>query len=220
MNRKLKILHLEGLQSDAGFVDDELRKGNILFEKLLVENKADFIEALDVFSPDIILSDHSIPNFNSLEALNALKVAGKRVPFILVTANISENFAVSIMKEGAYDYVLKDRLQRLPNAVLNAVEKYEFELERQRFIDEVISNESLMKEAERLARFGSWQLNMENKSVQLSEEVYEILGYEHIEVDLMLQTVLTRIHPEDRPLINDAIGIVFKSDLNIYKLDF
>lgn len=220
MTRKLKILHLEDLQADAEFVERELRKSDILFEKITVDNKADYVKALAEFFPDVILSDHSIPSFDSMQALNILKSAGMKTPFILVTATVSEDFAVSIMKEGAYDYVLKDRLQRLPNAVLNAIEKYDFEIDRQRFIDEVVTNESLMKEAEKLARFGSWQLNMENKMVALSDEVYEILGYEHIEVDLMLQTVLNRIHPEDRALITDTIDDVFINNLYLYKLDF
>src|ERR1051326_4618060 len=107
MKRKLKILHVEDVVSDAELVERELKKGNILFEKLLVNNKQDFTRSLKEFCPDVILCDHTLPSFNSREALNIIKSAGISVSFILVTATVSEEFAVTILKEGAEDYILK-----------------------------------------------------------------------------------------------------------------
>jgi PAS domain S-box-containing protein len=131
VTQKLKILHLEDLSSDAELVERELKKANIQFELLLVENKEEFENALEEFNPEIILSDHSLPSFNSTEALKIIKSRNIKVPFILITATVSEEFAVSIIKEGADDYILKDRLQRLPSAVLNAIEKKRLELKRE-----------------------------------------------------------------------------------------
>ena len=74
----LKILHLEDLQSDAKLVSRQLKKANIEYEGLLVDNKADYITALKNFSPDIILADHTLPSFDSLEALKILKKTGKK----------------------------------------------------------------------------------------------------------------------------------------------
>ena len=108
----------------------ELKKAGIISETILVENKIDFINALKEFVPDIILSDHSLPSFNSHEALKIVKDMGIEVPFILVTATVSEEYAVSIIKDGASDYILKDRLQRLPNAILGAIDKYNMESAR------------------------------------------------------------------------------------------
>jgi signal transduction histidine kinase len=134
MDRPLKILHLEDLAADAEMVDRVLRKAQISFEKRVVADKPDFIQALHDFKPDIILSDHSLPAFNSLEALRISREENIPVPFILITATVSEEYAVSVIKEGASDYILKDRLERLPNAVQNALDKSraEDELARQR----------------------------------------------------------------------------------------
>ena len=129
MSKRLKILHLEDLPADAELVSRELKKAGIEGQELLINNKNDFVEALKSFSPDIILSDHSLPSFDSHEALRILKKTGMHIPFILVTATVSEEYAVNIMKEGAIDYVLKDRLQRLPSAILSAIEKSETENE-------------------------------------------------------------------------------------------
>src|SRR6201996_6512468 len=123
MIQGLKILHIEDIPSDAELIERTLKKSGIEFQKLLVDTKEEYIKALDNFNPDIILSDHSLPSFNSLEALKILKQRGANTPFILITATVSEEFAVSIMKEGASDYVFKDRPHRLPTTSINAVEK-------------------------------------------------------------------------------------------------
>jgi len=130
MNAKIKILHLEDVSSDAELIDYELRKAHIEFEKKLVDTGEDYNQMLNDFNPDIILSDHSLPSFNSFKALEILKAKKLDIPFILVTATVSEEFAVDIMKEGAADYILKDRLQRLPSAIINSIEKHHLEQEK------------------------------------------------------------------------------------------
>jgi K+-sensing histidine kinase KdpD len=142
MDTKLKILHLEDMESDAELVQRELKKGNILHTILVVDNKEDYITALKTFSPQIILADHTLPLFDSTEALEILKETGKTIPFILITATVSEEYAVNIMRQGADDYILKDRLQRLPAAVINAIEKYKIEEERQKFFNKVLASEA------------------------------------------------------------------------------
>ena len=61
MDKPIKILHLEDVPTDAELVEYELQKGNIKFEKRVVDNKDDFVRMLSDFNPDIILSDHSLP---------------------------------------------------------------------------------------------------------------------------------------------------------------
>ncbi|WP_189702513.1 PAS domain S-box protein [Subsaximicrobium wynnwilliamsii] len=134
MKTKLKILHLEDTPTDAELVERELKKGNIQFETLVVANKTAFEQALKAFAPDIIISDHTLPSFDSLEAIKMIKRQGLKIPIILVTATVSDEHAVEIMKAGADDYILKDRLHRLPQAVLNAMEKFSMEQERERMI--------------------------------------------------------------------------------------
>ena len=135
MDRPLKILHLEDLAADAEMVERVLRKAQVHFEKKVVIDRPDFVRALHDFKPDIILSDHSLPAFNSLEALRITREEGFLAPFILITATVSEEYAVSVIKEGASDYILKDRLERLPNAIQNALDKCRAEAELVRQAD-------------------------------------------------------------------------------------
>src|SRR5258705_13803184 len=101
MKDVLKILHLEDLPDDAELVARELKKSGIIYEAVLANTKEEFMDALKKFSPDIILSDHSLPSFNSHEALKIIKESGMQVPFILVTATVSEEYAVNIIRDGA-----------------------------------------------------------------------------------------------------------------------
>src|SRR5579872_4269225 len=162
MTQSLKILHIEDIQSDAELVERTLKRSGVTFEKLIVDTRDEYVKALDEFNPDVILSDHSLPAFNSLEALKILKESGRNIPFILITATVSEEFAVSVMKEGASDYVLKDRLHRLPNAVVNAISKYQSDAERQVYLDKIFASDGLFQKAERLADFGTVRVDVAN----------------------------------------------------------
>lgn len=83
----------------------------------LVEDRASYINALENSSPDIIISDYNLPQYTGLEALRDLKSRNLLIPFIFVTGSLSEEIAAGAMQAGAWDYVVKDRLFRLPLAV-------------------------------------------------------------------------------------------------------
>ncbi|MDO3644011.1 PAS domain S-box protein [Mucilaginibacter sp. L3T2-6] len=198
MTKALKILHLEDIASDAELVERALRKGGIVFESKVVDNEAAFVKTVTEFGPDIILSDHSLPSFNSLAALKILKEKKIDVPFILITSTISEEFAVNIIKEGASDYILKDRLQRLPNAIVNAIKRYQSERDKQVFFNKVVASEALFTKAEAIAEFGTWKVDLVNNIIDWSAGTYRLLGYEQNEVIPSYQNFLKNIHPDDK----------------------
>jgi len=138
MTQKIKILHLEDVPTDAELVARELKKGGIDSEILVVADKKKFVEALTNFSPNVILSDHSLGAFDSHEALRLVRQADVNVPFILVTASMTDEFAAKVMKEGACDYIIKDRLRRLPSAVINSIEKQQLRNEQQAIHEKLV----------------------------------------------------------------------------------
>jgi len=138
MRKMLRILMLEDLEDDAWLIERALKKGDIHFSSLRVDSRNEFTEALDSFHPDLILSDHALPQFNSIEALEICHRKKLKVPFLLVTGAVSEEFAVSCLKKGAADYVLKSNLARLPLAIKHA-------LRLRRHEDFKISRELILK---------------------------------------------------------------------------
>ncbi len=121
VQEKLKILMLEDSPSDARLIQHALKTGGLNFDVKLVDNRNAFITGLNEFKPQLILSDHSLPSFDSKEALEISKNLYPDVPFILVTGTVSEDFAVSVIKSGAADYILKNNLSRLSIAILSAI---------------------------------------------------------------------------------------------------
>jgi signal transduction histidine kinase len=146
MEKELKILMLEDLQDDVGLIERTLKKQGIQFTSKRVDTRDEFVDALDNFDPDVILSDHALPQFNSLEALTICRNQHIDIPFILVTGTVSEEFAVSCLKQGADDYVLKSNLVRLPSAIQNALKQRHHEHKRKK------AEKALRKQNEELVK--------------------------------------------------------------------
>ena len=143
--KELKILHLEDNKTDADLIERELKRAGMKIIFKVVETKQAFEKDLNEFRPDVILCDHNLHQFNSIDAIRIFKKHHFSIPFILVTGSVSEEFAVDIMKEGADDYILKDNLTRLPTAIKHALEKKRLEKERQ------LATESLYQKNQELS---------------------------------------------------------------------
>lgn len=121
--KKEHILFLEDNPHDAELNERALRREGIDFRSLRVETEHDFEEALQSFKPDLILADYSMPAFNGIKALAMTRERDKDLPFIFVSGVMGEERALKSLQEGANDYILKDRLSRLPVAVKRALEE-------------------------------------------------------------------------------------------------
>jgi len=195
MNTKLRILHLEDLFSDAELVNNTLKKAKFDFERLVVDNRENFIKALTEFAPDIILSDHSLPSFDSHEALSIFKKMGLNIPFILITATVSEEFAVDVIKRGADDYILKDRLERLPSALANALEKFQLLKDHQSIQDDLVKNETLFRALIENSADAIIVINEQLEFIYQSPAVDRLTGFGF--TDLRGKKLLDYIHPDD-----------------------
>jgi len=195
MGKQIRILHLEDLSSDAELVYRALKKGNLKFVRLVVDNKAKFTKALKEFLPDIILSDHSLPSFNSHEALVIFKKANLKIPFILITATMSEDFAVDVIKRGADDYILKDRLERLPTALTNAMDKYRLVRNYQKKLDEIFKNEKHFRALIENSSDAKTLISKRGEWVYQSPAVERLTGFPF--KDLKGVLIFDIIHPDD-----------------------
>jgi DNA-binding NarL/FixJ family response regulator len=130
MEKELKVLVLEDMELDFLLIQHTLKQSGLRFEAKRVDTKDEFTDALNNYQADIILSDHSLPEFNSIEALKLFNKSGKRIPFLVVTGTDSREFAATCLTEGADDYIVKSELFRLPNAISGAMEKKKRQTER------------------------------------------------------------------------------------------
>ncbi len=118
----LRILLVEDSQADAEMVLRQLRELPRAFEHLRVASESGLRTALADFRPDVILSDFRMPGFSGQQALEMVMTLAPAVPFLFVSGTIGEELAIDTLQKGAVDYVLKDNLRRLPNAIERALD--------------------------------------------------------------------------------------------------
>ena len=126
----MRILIVEDNPVDSELIEMELRMSGLLFDSRRVENRAAFVKAIDEFSPALILCDYSLPKFRGDSALEIALARCPEVPFIFVSGALGEELAIDLLKKGATDYVLKDRLARLVPAVTRAIQEIQERAER------------------------------------------------------------------------------------------
>jgi putative nucleotidyltransferase with HDIG domain len=127
---KIRVLSLEDMPTDVELQQDVLRYSNIAMDWKTVANQHDFEASVVSFQPDVILADFNLPNYDGEAALNFVQTHYPHIPVIIVTGTLGEIKAVQLIKDGAVDYILKDRLARLPDAVTSAVENARLAAER------------------------------------------------------------------------------------------
>lgn len=152
--KKLKILMLEDNPEDAFLIERVLRKDNMVFVAERVDTREEFCESIERFQPDVVLSDHGLPRFNSREALKISLKERASSPFILVTGTMSDEIAISCLREGADDYILKGNLSRLPSAIRRAIKERRLEkLKREARHALRLQNRELVKVNSELDKF-------------------------------------------------------------------
>jgi two-component system cell cycle sensor histidine kinase/response regulator CckA len=141
----LRILILEDVPMDAELVEYELERARIPFSSRRVDSRDDFLRELEEFSPDLILSDYTLPRFDGMTALSLARERAPSIPFLIVTGSVNEETAVGCMKAGATDYLLKSNLARIGPAI-------EAALERSRAHAQKVQAESALAASERRFR--------------------------------------------------------------------
>jgi signal transduction histidine kinase len=143
---ELRVLHVEDNDLDAELVVQALRKGGFSPSVVVVQTAASFEQEVHSHPPDVVLADYNLPQWEGMETVEVLRREGLDVPVILVSGALGDITAVECIKRGATDYVLKDGLARLPEAIRRALlEKQALRLRQQ-------AEEALARKAEELSR--------------------------------------------------------------------
>jgi len=125
MGQNLRLLHVEDNESDALLLKHMLTKEGFVLAYRRVETAEEFTDALRNKPWDLVISDYSLPSFSGTAALRIFREYGQDVPFILISGTVGEDIAVSMMKSGAHDYVMKDHLKRLVPAIHRELQEAE-----------------------------------------------------------------------------------------------
>lgn len=132
----LRVLYIEDNNDDAFIILRELKKGVYEITCHLVETAGQFVSALTECKWDIILADYTVPGFGAMQALSILKDRNIDIPFIIISGTVDEEIAISAMKAGANNYIMKDRLVRLLPTIERELSDLDARRERKRAREE------------------------------------------------------------------------------------
>lgn len=141
ISNPLKIILLDNDSREAELVDQALQKAGLEHELRLVSNENTYLQALDEFKPDIILSEINIIGYDAGKALQLIQKREYPVPFILITNTVSDQLVFGLIQAGAADYVFKDRIARLPFAIKAAIRNKSIQKEKEQTLTKLKQSE-------------------------------------------------------------------------------
>jgi PAS domain S-box-containing protein/putative nucleotidyltransferase with HDIG domain len=178
----LRVLVLEDRPVDAELILHELKHSGYNFVSKRVDTQAGYLQAIEEI-PDIILADFSLPQFTAMQALHLLQERGLDIPFVVVTGTTSEEAAVETMKHGAADYLLKDRLGRLTQAVERALQQKRLRDEKRASEDALRLSEDKFSKAFRISPDAISIVRLsDGRYIEVNDGFAQLTGFEPDEV--------------------------------------
>ncbi len=196
----LKLIIVEDSEDDALLLCLELKRGGYQVEFIRVETSEELSKALRNGQWDLIISDHSLPDFSAPEALKVLKESGLDLPFIIVSSIIDQDIAVDAMKAGAHDYIMKDNLARLIPLVEKALYNSKVKLESEKALEKLRNSEARFRHIAEHARDIIFRIRLypDLQAEYISPSVEDLIGYKPEEIYMNPKLGFEIIHLEDR----------------------
>lgn len=178
IKKDIKVLLLEDNAADADLIIRYLKKSGLSFTSKVVESRKVFEESLDTFSPDIILSDYSLPAFDAVSAFKIIKERDLKIPFIIVSGIIGEENAVMLIKEGVTDYVSKNNFSSLLQKITRGLKEAEELSEKEDLLERLKIQTSALLLANQELEFQNAE--KEKRAIELLNANKELLAFNFI----------------------------------------
>ena len=207
MKPSLRIIIIEDSPDDALLIVREVEHAGYVVQAQRVQTAEELRDALAQGTWDLVLADYSLPHFSATEGLAILKETGLDVPFIIVSGKIGEEMAVQLMKDGATDYVMKDRLSRLGPAVQRELREAD---ERRRKRD---AEQALAESEKRYRLLVESQTDLivrtdpEEQLLYASPTYCALFG--KTPQELMNSSYQPLVHPDDLPSVEHTVVDLF-----------
>lgn len=178
MNKPLRILIIDDSEDDANLIRESLDMGGYDAISEVVDSAKDMLSAMEAQTWDVITSDHGMPHFNAPEALKLASQIRPLVPFIIVSGEIDLNLAVSLMRNGAKDYITKTELSRLVPVIERELHEVKLRQEIQKIENALKRSETRYRRLFETAEDGILILDaMTGQILDVNPFLIKILGY-------------------------------------------
>jgi two-component system, cell cycle sensor histidine kinase and response regulator CckA len=211
MGEPLNLLQVEDSESDAELIVRLLKKAGYAVNAERVEDREAMRAALASREWDVIITDHRMAQFDAPGALRVLHESGQDIPIIVVSGSIGEELAVSMMKAGAHDYVIKTNLIRLPPAVEREIKEARARREQKK------AQQALLESEERLAMaIDATQMGTFDFDPQTGKLIWSDLNKRHFglppEAEVGDPVFLRGLHDDDRERVQALVDYAMKPE--------
>jgi PAS domain S-box-containing protein len=181
MERTIKILHLEDNQTDSQLVQSTLRRANVAFEYYFADNEKDYLSFLENEKIDLILSDYHLPDYSGAEALLIAKNNYPLLPFVFVSGTMGEDAAIESLLNGATDYVLKNKIERLVPAVYRAFNEVQERIARNKAEKALYQSEENFRQSISESPLGIRIVSVNGDTVYVNKTFLDIYEFHDLE---------------------------------------
>ncbi|MDN5211660.1 PAS domain-containing protein [Fulvivirgaceae bacterium BMA12] len=217
----LNILILEDVTADAELIESALKKGKFAFDSKRVKTKKEFQQALKTFRPDLILADFDMLEFKSdTDTLEITDLKVPNTPFIVVSGESEELKARKILNGEIADYVLKDKLSKLPQVVRKALDSAKVHQKK------VVSENALQESHDRLneilsvAELVTWEWRIAENVVKFGNGLTGALGYEVEQNGFDFAQIKKIIHLDDKPEMLESLKAHIDGTAPVYSSEY
>lgn len=208
----IRVLMVEDNPLDAELIQRELRRANLEYISTRVDSELGLRAAIQSFSPDIILGDYNLPGFDGVAALRIARTLCPDTPFIFVSGSIGEERAIQALREGASDYILKDRPSRLASAVTRALEEQRERELRKSAQSALQRSEERFQLAAKATQEVIWDWDVITGRISFNEALAKVWDWVLFEDTVPVEWWKQQIHPEDRPRVLASLDAAMEND--------
>ncbi|MBX3728434.1 MAG: response regulator [Candidatus Sumerlaeia bacterium] len=215
----LRILIAEDSEDDALLVVRTLRRAGMAIDWHRVETVDELRRALRDGAWDVVLSDYSMPRLDGLKALTIVRGHDMDVPFIVVSGSIGEELAADVIRAGAQDVLMKDRLDRLAGVLERELADARLRRRHRTDADALAESQERLQLALDATQDGIWDLRFDGNRHFFSDRMYTMLGYEPVSPEETPAFLYEHMHPEDIETVRTTFETFVASGGDFFSFD-
>lgn len=204
-------LVVEDNPTDVKLLERTLKRAGYNYNFVVADTKKTFLNKLDqIPEPDLIISDFNLPSFTGAQVFKEIRERGIISPFILLTGALSEDVASEMLQLGIDDYVLKDRISRLPVAVETVIEKATLRQDQKKALKKLVESERKYASLSSISPAGIFRVDDTGRCLYVNRKYCELTGLREEEAKGF--GYLKSVHPDDVKAVNVAWKVILDTN--------
>ncbi len=220
-NEKVQILCIEDNPGDANLLKIYLKSSGVKHQLTIAGTFADGTVYVEENKVDLVLLDLSLPDSHGFRTLTNFSSQFPKVPVIVMTGLNDDVIGNQSIKAGAQDYLVKGQFDSnlLGRVIRYSLQRHKAQKKLEQYAKNLSVSEKRYIEAQEMAHFGNWEMDIVTNEMRWTDEVFRIFGFDPQSISPILSDYLNYIHPEDRSTVENAFNEVLK-DGQLRRIDY